>query len=60
VKCPHCGCVIGSDKQMIILIPSQIERCPKCGKLMWAGGDEDAGDFLAASDAEEEDKDEPA
>lgn len=59
MKCGNCGFDFGGDRQMIILIPSQIVRCPKCGKLMWLGDGDDLDSLGTVCDAEEDDKDEP-
>ncbi len=56
MRCENCGFDFGGDRQMIILIPSQISRCPKCGKLLWCFEDGAAEVDLGACELEEDER----
>jgi predicted Zn-ribbon and HTH transcriptional regulator len=59
MRCENCGFTFGGDRQMIILIPSQIARCPQCGKLMWRVEDGSGEVDSAACELEQDESGEP-
>ncbi len=59
MKCGNCGFSFGGDRQMIIVIPNQIIRCPRCGKLVWQVGDDALDNHEAFREADESERDEP-